>query len=477
MNITSLHFLYFVIIVLIIYHAIPQRLRKYFLLAVSYVFYATWSWQFCLVLLGLTIFNYFIALRLQNITQKQIKWLWVGIVFNIGTLLFFRTANFFLPEFIHFLSILGIQLIEISSLQILLPIGMAYYSLQNISYLVDVHHRQTDAAANFIDFALYLAYFPKLLSGPIERERTLMPKLVQPRRVNNEVLARSFTLIIIGLIRKLFIAGLLSSIIFWDAFETPSKYTGPELISWIVLYGFFLYNDFAGYTSIARGVSGFFGIELSKNFNQPYFAHNMTEFWNSWHISLSHWLRDYIYFPISRTILKGRTAQRRVMNMLFPPMVTMLVSGLWHGLSWHMLLWGGLHGLYQVAERIASLRKTVLSPQQQPIWRRGFSISIVFVLVSLAWVPFVMDLPIALDYWRGMFDWTYPIIRYRRILLAIPLFIVVLLFDLLQRRYQDDEFILRWPRLVQASLLAGCIFILLILLQGEQSEPFVYQGF
>jgi D-alanyl-lipoteichoic acid acyltransferase DltB (MBOAT superfamily) len=400
----------------------------------------------------------------------------VGIGLNVATLLFFRTANFFLPELIRLIAVLGIQLPG-TSLQILLPIGMAFYTLQNISYLVDVHRGQTNAATNIIDFALYLVYFPKLLSGPIERERTLLPKLAQPRRVDNQLLARSFTLIIIGLIRKLFIAGILSSIIFWDAFETPSKYTGPELISWIVLYGFFLYNDFAGYTSIVRGVSGFFGIELSKNFNQPYFARNMTEFWNSWHISLSHWLRDYIYFPISRTILKGRTAQRRIMNMLFPPMVTMLVSGLWHGLSWHMFLWGGLHGLYQVAERLASLRKPVVPPQQQPIWRRGFAISIVFVLVSLAWVPFVMDLPIALDYWRGMFDWAYPVIRYRRILLAIPLFIVVLLFDWLQRRYQDDEFFLRWPRLVQASLLAGCIFILMILLQADQPEPFVYQGF
>ena len=183
---------------------------------------------------------------------------------------------------------------------LLLPIGLAYYSLQNISYLIDIYRKQTVAATDFIDFALYLAYFPKLLSGPIERARTFLPKLAQPRHVDNKLLARSFTLIIVGLMRTLLIAGILLKMIFWDAFETPAKYTAPELIGWLLIYSLFLYNDFAGYTSIVRGVSGLFGLELSRNFSQPYFTRNLTEFWNSWHISLSHWLRDYIYFPLSR---------------------------------------------------------------------------------------------------------------------------------------------------------------------------------
>jgi D-alanyl-lipoteichoic acid acyltransferase DltB (MBOAT superfamily) len=332
------------------------------------------------------------------------------------------------------------------------------------------------AATDFIDFALYLAYFPKLLAGPIERARTFLPKLVQSRRVDNNMFVRSLTLIIIGLVRKLFIAGVLSAIIFWDAFETPTKYTGPELIGWLLIYGLYLYNDFGGYTSIARGISGLFGLELSNNFKQPYFARNLTEFWNSWHISLSNWLRDYVYFPLSRLLHRSGADQHKLSSLILPPMVTMLVSGLWHGLSWHMLLWGGLHGSYQVIERLASLRKPIEANQDLPFWRQGLGMLTVFILVSFAWVPFVMDVPVALAYWRGMFDWTY-VIRFRRIFLFIPFFILVLAIDWLQRRYQDEEFFLRWPLLVQASLLAVSLFLILILLQGDIDEPFVYQGF
>jgi hypothetical protein len=213
-----------------------------------------------------------------------------------GAPVFFRSVNFYLPEFISLADRLGLPISE-HSFKFILPVGLAYYTLQNISYLVDVRHKQIAASVDFIDFALYLAYFPKLLSGPIERARTFLPQLANPRRVDNETLARSFTLIIVGLLRKLLIASLFSGILFWNAFETPALYTAPELIGWIVIYGLFLYNDFAGYTSIVRGISGLFGIQLSHNFKQPYFARNLTEFWNNWHISLSHWLRDYIFFP------------------------------------------------------------------------------------------------------------------------------------------------------------------------------------
>jgi D-alanyl-lipoteichoic acid acyltransferase DltB (MBOAT superfamily) len=458
-----------------VYYVLPRRPQNYWLLFVSYAFYASWAWKFCLILLGLTVANFFLAKQFQKSERNKAGLLWLGIALNVITLLFFRTADFFLPGFISLLANLGINISD-HSIQLLLPIGLAYYSLQNISYLIDVYRKQMAAATDFIDFALYLAYFPKLLAGPIERARTFLPKLVQSRRVDNNMFVRSLTLIIIGLVRKLFIAGVLSAIIFWDAFETPTKYTGPELIGWLLIYGLYLYNDFGGYTSIARGISGLFGLELSNNFKQPYFARNLTEFWNSWHISLSNWLRDYVYFPLSRLLHRSGADQHKLSSLILPPMVTMLVSGLWHGLSWHMLLWGGLHGSYQVIERLASLRKPIEANQDLPFWRQGLGMLTVFILVSFAWVPFVMDVPVALAYWRGMFDWTY-VIRFRRIFLFIPFFILVLAIDWLQRRYQDEEFFLRWPLLVQASLLAVSLFLILILLQGDIDEPFVYQGF
>jgi len=349
--------------------------------------------------------------------------------------------------------------------------------LENISYQVDVYRGQVKATRDFIDFALYLAYFPKLLAGPIERARTFLPKLTQPRVVDNELFSKSFALIVIGAVRKLLIADYLSSIIFWDAFETPEKYTGPELIAWLLMYALMIYNDFAGYTSMMRGISGLFGIELSFNFQQPYFARNFTEFWNRWHITLSHWLRDYIFFPLSRALLRRNPSRRNVANLIFPPLVTMLASGLWHGLSWHMILWGGLHGLYQIIERIPSLWRPVIPPQRWPRWRQVMAAGIVFSLAVLAWVPFRMDLPLAFEYWWRMLDWTYVVIRIRRIFLLLPVIGVVGILDWLQYHYQDQTIFLRWPRLAQAALLAGVAFLILIMVQVDYGEPFVYQGF
>jgi alginate O-acetyltransferase complex protein AlgI len=476
MSITSFNFFFALLLVLAVYYLLPRRAQNYWLLLVSYAFITTWAWEFSLVLLVITAANFFLARQIQKTEHNRQHLLWMGIGLNVFALLLFRSADFFLPGLLAVFSRLGIQLSQ-DSIVILLPIGMAFYALQNISYLVDVYRKQTVAATDFIDFALYLAYFPKLLAGPIERSRTFLPQLAQPRVVDNQKLARSVSLIVVGLIRKLLIASMLSALIFSEAYENPSAFTAPELIIWLFVYSFFLYNDFAGYTSIARGISGLFGIELSQNFKQPFFARDMAEFWNSWHITLSHWLRDYIYFPIGRALLRRNSSRRNLVNIVLPPVITMLVSGLWHGFGWNTLLWGGLHGFYQVFDVLASLRGPVIPPQKWPVWRQGLGIGMVFVLVSFAWVPFIMDLPTALSYWQGMFDWTYTDIRFRRILLFIPLAVGTLGLDWLQRLYQQEVFFLRWPRLVRSFLLATSLILLFILMQSEQMAPFVYQGF
>lgn len=476
MGITSFNFVLFVVIALGVYYLLPRRPQNYWLLLMSYLFCITWAWQFALVLLLLTLVNFLLARRLDRYDRNRRGLLWLGIGLNVLTLVFFRTANFFVPEMLALLADAGVSTLP-GGLQILVPLGLSYYVLQNISYLVDVYRGQMPAATDFIDFALYLAYFPKIVAGPIERARSFLPLLARQRVVDNAVLARSLTLILIGLVRKLLIADPLAAAILSDVYEMPAKYTPPELIGWLLLYAFSLYNDFAGYTSLVRGVSGLFGIELSPNFQQPYFARSFTEFWNRWHITLSHWLRDYIYFPLSRMLLRRNPSRRNLPNLIIPPMVTMLVSGLWHGFSWHMLLWGGLHGLYQVVERIPSLWRPVVPPQQQPWWRQGVSMGIIFSLVILAWVPFQWGLPGALEFWRALLDWSSAAIRYRRLLLALPLLVLAVGLDWLQYRYQDEVIFIRWPRLAQAALMASSIFLLLFAIQVDQDEPFVYQGF
>lgn len=476
MCITSPNFLVLLVAVLGIYYLLTQRAQIYWLLIVSYAFYVTWAWQFSIILLVITIVNYSIGKKLQKEGNKNRLLFLAGISFNLATLIFFRMADNFKPGLLNLFTNLGIQIPE-ETLRIILPVGMAFYTLQNISYLVDVYRKHLKASNDFIVFALYLAYFPKLLSGPIERARTFLPKLTQLRRVNNEQLARSFTLIIIGLIRKVFISGILDAVLFWDAFETPSKYTSPELIGWLLAYSIFIYNDFAGYTSIVRGISGLFGIELSQNFAQPFLARNLTEFWNSWHITLSSWLRDYIYFPTSRFILSHERNRNNILNLFLPPMATMLISGIWHGLNWHMLSWGAMHGSYLILERVSSLKSPIVQAEKWSYWRQGISRVIIFMLVTITWVPFLMELPIAVSYWNSMLDWSFPVIRFRRIFILLPLFLLSCSIDWLQRLYQDETFVLRWPRLVQAVLLAGSLLLLMVLMQSENVAPFVYQGF
>jgi alginate O-acetyltransferase complex protein AlgI len=474
MLITSANFLIFTTTVLTVFYVIPARIQSIWLLAVSYIFIILWNWQFALVLLVITIFHYKYGYLLSRNKRKSL--LAIGIGTNVLLLIFFRSVNFLLPETEAFLSQLGIRF-QSGGIYFLLPIGLSYHVLQNISYLVDVYRGQIPPEKNFIHFALYLAYFPKLLAGPIERARTFLPKLTAARTITNEVLAKSIVLIMVGLVRKLVIADSLSAAIPTQIFENPASYSPVDLVGWLIVYAFVIYNDFAGYTSVARGVSALFGIELSINFDYPYFARNFSEFWNRWHITLSHWLRDYIYFPLSRALLRVFPNRQNLINLVVPPLVTMLVSGLWHGLSWHMVVWGALHGIYQVAERLLMFGKPVVSPDQQPLWRQLGSSIVVFLLVLLAWVPFRMEMSIAIDYWKTILNFSNFSIDSGRLLLILPYIGFWMLVEWLFYRQRDEFLWLRFPKFAQAGLLAAAFLLVLVASTSETSTPFIYQGF
>jgi alginate O-acetyltransferase complex protein AlgI len=476
MDIISSPFVLFTLLILGVYYFLPRRPQNYWLLFASYAFVVTWDWRFAFALGAITIVNYLIALRLRRNNQGRRALLWVGIGFNVLALLFFRGADFFLPQIEALVRRLGVPT-EAGGLQILIPLGLSYYVLQAISYLVDVYRGQIKAESDLVDFALYLAYFPKLIAGPIERARTFLSKLAQPRIVDNQLLARSITLIFLGITRKVLIADILSSSILLDVFELPSIYYPPELLLWLLIYAFALYNDFAGYTDIVRGVSGLFGIELAVNFRTPYFSRNFTEFWKRWHITLSEWLRDYVYFPVSRGLRRAHPSFQRVANLVLPPMLTMLASGMWHGLSVHMLVWGGLHGLYQIVERLLSLWHTPIPPQNQPLWRQLLGMVIVFMFVVLAWVPFRWELPAALDLWTALLNWSEIDIRYRRMLLLVPILFASLLIDILQYHSQDEFVFLRWPPLARAAGMALVLLLVYLATGGDFEQPFIYQAF
>ncbi len=477
LTITSLNFGLFSLVVLGVYYLLPRRPQNTWLLLASYTFLITWARRFAALAAIMTLFNFFLARQVEKSTEHRRRWLWIGIAGNVAILAWFKSADFFVPQMLVLLERFGIHT-SIGPLLILLPLGLSFYTFQAISYLIDVYQKQMPATTDVIDFALYMAYFPKIVAGPIERARTFLPKLGQPRVVDNNAIARSSTLIVIGLFRKVVIADPLLAMIPDQAFSKPLQFAAPELVFFLVAYGLSLYNDFAGYTSIVRGVSGLFGIELVPNFNAPYFARNMTEFWNRWHMSLSYWCRDYIFFPLTRALLRRNPSRANLVNIIVPPIVTMFVIGLWHASAGALIivLWGILHGVYQVVERLLSIGKPVVPPDKQPRWRQIVATLTTFVLVALAWVPFhnSADLNGTLLYWWGLLRWDHLAVPDLRIAIVV---VVALLLDWIQVRAKDEVIFVRWPLLARASLLAVVILVIALTLQADTGAPFVYQGF
>jgi alginate O-acetyltransferase complex protein AlgI len=476
MQITSLTFALFVLGVVGIYYLLPRRAQNYWLLISSYVFHISWSIQFAFVLFVSTLVNFWLASRLRTGLNRRRVFLGIGIGANLASLVIFRLSNFFLPEFTVYLQHLGMHTPG-ESLKFLVPLGLSFYVLQNISYLIDVYKKQMEACVDLVDFSLYLAYFPKLLAGPIERAKIFLSKLANPRTIDNLSLTKSLTLIFIGLARKIIIADTLASALPWDVFKFPANFSALELWFWLFVYAFSIYNDFAGYTNIVRGVSGLFGIELSVNFNYPYFSRNFSEFWNRWHISFSHWLRDYIYYPLSRVLRRKVEYRYHPANLIIPPMATMLFCGLWHGFSWHMLLWGGLHGAYLVGERIYHLARPGESIKSQSLKGQWITAGIVFIMVAIAWVPFNAEVPETIQYWLGLLRWNSLNLKYSRAILVLPFLLVIAGLDWILYNREGELTITGMPRLVQASFWGGVMFAIYILSQPAQGNVFVYQGF
>jgi len=480
MPIISWQFGLFVVVVLAVYYLLPRKAQNIWLLTASVGYIATWNTFSVVVLMVTILVNYAAGLRIWQSSRKNPKWLWFGIAVNLAALFFFRIeSSGYLEKMIR--GILHItDTANAFELRILLPVGFSYYCLQAISYLVDVSHQQCEPEKDLAQFSLYMAYFPRLISGPIERARSFLPVIASNRIVDNEAVSRGFTRIIIGLIRKVVLAGILSGYIAKDLFSAPGNYSSFDLIFQMFLYAFWVYNDFAGYTSIVRGVSDLFGISLSANFDTPYFAHSFTDFWNRWHISLSHWLRDYIFYPFSRFLLRKKINPRSVLYLALPPLITMMVSGLWHNFGAFMLCWGMLHGLFQAAEKLMGRGKPAIKWEDRSLYKRLGTILLVFTGVVFTWVPFASgSLSRVAGYFRAVFTSHAPV--QITTLYLIPLYAVAvnIALDWIQYHSKDELVFRRWPIFIQSALLAAALLAILVSFLGSQSAltNFVYQGF
>lgn len=330
----------FLTVVLAAYAAVfrSARLRDVVLLAASYFFYMSWNWKYAGLIAASTIVDYWISLRLAAIEKPGPRRLLlaVSIAMNLGILCVFKYYNFFIDLAGGATELFGLDISWMRH-KLLLPIGISFYTFETLTYTVDVYKRIIVPERNLLKFALYLTFFPHLVAGPIVRAADFLPQLHRTPPVSIEGFQSGIFLAFQGLFKKVILADLLAGLAVDAIFSAPGRFSSWDLLMALYGYSFQIYNDFSGYTDIARGVSKMFGFELPENFNRPYLAENVRDFWARWHISLSTWLRDYLYIPLGGG--RGKPARVR-MNL----MVTMLLGGLWHGAALNFLFWGGYHG-------------------------------------------------------------------------------------------------------------------------------------
>lgn len=376
----SLVFLVFFAAVYSLYRLLPHKGQNVLLLVASYFFYGWWDWRFLSLIFISTLIDYWAGLAIEragdNAARRKFP-LWVSLVTNLGILGFFKYFNFFADNLVALLQGLGISAAA-RHLDIILPVGISFYTFQTMSYTLDIYRRQMRATRSFLDFATFVAFFPQLVAGPIERASRLLPQIEAPRILTRAGLESGLWLAAWGLFKKCVVADNLAVLVD-GAFGAPAANGAVALLA-LYAFAFQIYCDFSGYSDIARGLARLMGIELMVNFDNPYFALNPKDFWARWHISLSSWLRDYLYIPLGGN-RKGR--RRTYINLA----LTMLLGGLWHGAAWTFVAWGAFHGLllviYHGWTEIRAARDAAASGRF--VWLRRVWM---FHLVCLGWLFF-----------------------------------------------------------------------------------------
>ncbi len=489
---SSWQFLFFFLPVFGAYWAIPgRRGRHLLLLAASYFFYMAWNPWLVSLLIFSTLLDYFIGMGLDSGSAKLGRKLLLGMSLagNLGVLATFKYADFFILSLSELLESMGVRA-HMSTLSIILPVGISFYTFQTLSYTIDVYRRQIPASRSFIDFALFVSFFPQLVAGPIVKAREFLPQLETIKRFDWNRIDSGVVLFLFGLTKKLLIADNLATLVD-PVFADPTRYGSRDLWLAMFAYGGQIYCDFSGYTDMAIAVARMMGFDFSPNFASPYLAVSLTDFWRRWHISLSTWLRDYLYIPLGGSRF-GRLLTAR--NL----MITMLLGGLWHGASWTFVVWGAIHGAVLV------LTKGLLTGREgastsfgailQPRLKRLAGWATTLLVVHIAWVFFRCQPEVYADglvtestsaaLSRAMWFVTHlfvsPEIQQQAWLMnKVPALTLLALLALL---HLYEEWMRRgYPRLRLPAPVAGAGYaawiIALVLLSPENSSPFIYFQF
>jgi alginate O-acetyltransferase complex protein AlgI len=377
-------YLLFLLIVGAVYWVTPKfEWRKPLLLTASFGYYALFDIRFLALLALLIVVTYALGIAISR-TQRPKRYLWLSLLVNLGLLAVFKYAGFFLSNLQASLDAIGFH-VQSPALNLLLPVGISFYTFQAISYTVEISRKKLSPASSFVDFALYMAFFPKLIAGPIIRPKSFFDQASQPtKKLTPEMLQAGLGLLLIGLFKKMIIADSLAALadVSFRAADLPVQgFPTPLFIQGFYLYAFQIYADFSGYTDLARGSALLLGFSLPENFQQPYLASTLTSFWNRWHISLTQWFREYVFFPFSR-LLMGTTKRRyQRLIQVGATLVTMLLIGFWHGASWTFVVWGLWHGSLLSIEQQLNIKPA----RRLAVWIGGL---VTFHLAAIGWILF-----------------------------------------------------------------------------------------
>jgi len=478
----SIDFAVFLPIVFALYWLINKKtlsLQNVFIVLASYIFYSWWNWRFLILILLSTIVDYTVGRKLfkENNPLRRKAWLLISVFANLGILCTFKYYNFFVENFTTVFSFLG-SAIQPNTLQIILPVGISFYTFQTLSYTIDVYKRKLTPTKNFVAFAAFVSFFPQLVAGPIERASHLLPQFLEKRTFSYTNAVDGLRQILWGLFKKVVIADNCA-IYVNQIFEHSAEYSGGTLILGALFFTFQIYGDFSGYSDIAIGTAKLFGFNLKQNFKFPFFSRDIAEFWRRWHISLSTWFRDYVFIPLGGSKINTINTGRNVF-------IVFVLSGFWHGANWTFIIWGFLNALYYLP--LLMFNKTrrkaaiVANGKYLPSFKESVQILSTFTLTMFAFIFFrAENIALAMQYISGIFTKPFSglpqfedAVHFKITTFLIVVFIIVEWFG------REGQHALANLGLTFNKTTRYCIYYLIIaimLLFGKKEAAFIYFQF